>query len=285
MSLGLCYVASDCITQDYCVEESILSIAPICDEICVSAGWSSDGTVELLETINKKIDSKMTINVTKWTYDRAILARKKNESIAGLKTDWVLFLDADEIIHENQLEAIKGLTEAASNSCYNFQMNHYYGLPHWKMNRASGWYQEFNRLHQRNMNLYFKDDGFCVDALTQNNIPVPTSGTRTGIVVHHYGHMRDAKAMALKTSRIEGYYKNSPKTMDGSFIPASFMYNIPEVDPQTAFRTLDAVENGTHPKLAIDWFTQKSRYIKYISDNSSENITNTGFIKSFHENK
>lgn len=279
MSLGLCYVASDCITQDYCVEESILSVAPICDEICVSAGWSNDGTVELLEEINKKTNSKMTINVSKWTYDRTILARKKNEAIAGLKTDWILFLDADEIMHENELQAIKDLTNTMSNSCYNFQMNHYYGLPHWKMNKDSGWYQEFNRLHQRKMNLYFSDDGHCVDALMHNNMSVPTSGIRTNITVHHYGHMRDAKAMALKTSRIEGYYRNKPETMNGDFIPSPYSYNIPEVNPQTAFRTLDAVKINTHPKLAIEWFTKKSRYIKYVADESPENILNTNFIK------
>lgn len=280
MSLGLCYVAADCLIQDYCVEESILSIAPICDEICVSAGWSSDGTVELLETINKKIDSKMTINVTKWVYDRPVLARKKNEAIAGLKTDWILFLDADEIMHEDQLETIKELTKLTSNNCYNFQMNHYYGLPHWKMNADSGWYQQFNRLHQRKMNLYFKDDGFCVDTLTQNNMSVPTSGVKTNVIVHHYGHMRDAKAMAMKTSRIEGYYRNSPETMDGSFIQTPYAYNIPEVNLETAFKTLDAVEINSHPKLAKDWFMQKARYIKYVADDSPENITNANFIKT-----
>ena len=51
-------MVKDAIKQGYPFAESIASVLPICDELLVSDGFSTDGTYEMLqkiETLNKKI--------------------------------------------------------------------------------------------------------------------------------------------------------------------------------------------------------------------------------------
>lgn len=95
------------IRYDYPIVESIRSILPIVDELIVNVGRSDDGTLELVRSIN---DPKIRIIESVW--DEAlrtgglIYAQQTNIALAACAGDWAFYLQADEVIHEDDLPHI-----------------------------------------------------------------------------------------------------------------------------------------------------------------------------------
>lgn len=86
---------------------SIRSVLPVCDEFVVAVGESDDGTREAIQAIGSE---KIRIIDTRWDEQMReggkIFARQANLALDQLKGDWAFHLQADEIIHENDLTAI-----------------------------------------------------------------------------------------------------------------------------------------------------------------------------------
>lgn len=91
----------------YPVVESITSILPICDEFVVAAGDSTDGTTELIRAIN---DPKIKIIETVWDKTQfvhgATNAQQTNIALDACSGDWAFYLQADEVVHEDDLDKI-----------------------------------------------------------------------------------------------------------------------------------------------------------------------------------
>lgn len=92
---------------DFPVLESIRSVLPICDEYIVNVGDSEDGTLELVRSLN---DPRIKIVESIWDpalrAGGAILAQQTDIAISQCRGEWILYLQADEVIHEQYLEAI-----------------------------------------------------------------------------------------------------------------------------------------------------------------------------------
>jgi glycosyltransferase involved in cell wall biosynthesis len=95
------------IVCDYPVVESIRSIFPIVDEYVVNVGRSDDGTLDLIRSIG---DSKIRIFETEWDEtlrrDGLIFSQQTNLALARCKGDWAFYLQADEVVHEDDLDRI-----------------------------------------------------------------------------------------------------------------------------------------------------------------------------------
>jgi len=95
------------IDQYYPMVESITSVLPICDEFVVAAGDSSDGTTELIRSIG---DPKIKIIETVWDpahYKQgAIYSQQTNIALDACTGDWAFYLQADEVVHEDDLPRI-----------------------------------------------------------------------------------------------------------------------------------------------------------------------------------
>ena len=91
----------------YPVVESITSILPICDEFVMAAGDSTDGTTELLRSINSP---KLKIIDTVWDESQfvhgATNAQQTNIALDACTGDWAFYVQADEVVHENDLQPI-----------------------------------------------------------------------------------------------------------------------------------------------------------------------------------
>ena len=87
--------------------ESIQSILPICNEFIVVVGNSNDGTREAIEQLNspkiKIIDTVWDINLRE---GGKIFAQQTNIGLDALNGDWCFHIQADEVIHENDLPKI-----------------------------------------------------------------------------------------------------------------------------------------------------------------------------------
>lgn len=98
------------ITLGYPIVQSIKSLLPLVDEYIVVVGDSTDGTREAIDAIG---DKKIKIIDTIWDDDLRkggkIFAQQANIGFDATSkdSDWLFHLQADEIIHENDLTIIK----------------------------------------------------------------------------------------------------------------------------------------------------------------------------------
>lgn len=101
-------IIKNAVLLDYPVKEMIISALPVCDEFIVVVGRSEDGTRELIESIGS---SKVKIIDTEWDPELRIggriLAQQTNIGIDMISGDWGLYLQADELLHEKDLDEIR----------------------------------------------------------------------------------------------------------------------------------------------------------------------------------
>lgn len=95
------------VRYDYPIIESIRSILPIVDEFIVNVGRCDDGTLELVQSIG---DPKIRIIESVWDgtlrTGGLIYSQQTNIALAACTGDWAFYLQADEVIHEDDLPHI-----------------------------------------------------------------------------------------------------------------------------------------------------------------------------------
>ena len=96
------------VKYDYPVVESIRSILPIVDEFVVNVGRCDDGTLQLIQSIG---DPKIKVVESIWDEtlrkDGLIYSQQTNIALAECKGDWAFYLQADEVVHEDDLPMIR----------------------------------------------------------------------------------------------------------------------------------------------------------------------------------
>ena len=96
--------------------EAYQSILPVCDEFIVTVGEGNDGTKEAIQKLN---DPKIRIIDTVWDMSlRAngkIFAQQTNIALDAITGDWAFHIQADEVIHENDIYKIKEAVERNDN--------------------------------------------------------------------------------------------------------------------------------------------------------------------------
>lgn len=94
--------------------ETILSALPVCDEFVVSDGYSTDGTWEILKKLANK-HSKIKLVRIEWkpkaNKKGKIFAQTANETREYCKGDYLFYLQAGEIIHEDSVNRLRSLPE------------------------------------------------------------------------------------------------------------------------------------------------------------------------------
>ena len=102
------------IKYDYPIVESIRSILPLVDECIVNVGRSEDDTMGLVRSIG---DPKIRIIESVWDESLReggrIYAQQTNIALAACTGDWAFYLQADEVIHEDDLPRIAAAMQGA----------------------------------------------------------------------------------------------------------------------------------------------------------------------------
>lgn len=95
---------------DYPFIASIRSVLPLCDEMIVSVGNSEDDTLQRIKQID---DPKIRIIETVWDDSLReggrVLAVETDKAKAAISsdTDWCIYIQADEVLHEKDYPAIR----------------------------------------------------------------------------------------------------------------------------------------------------------------------------------
>ena len=104
-------VVKDAIKQGYPFVEAIASALPICDEFLVSDGYSSDGTFETLQKISL-LNKKVKIYRNEWSRRSLyLIADVSNGLRKKCKSDYLFYIQAPEIVHEDDVQLLKSYPE------------------------------------------------------------------------------------------------------------------------------------------------------------------------------
>jgi tetratricopeptide (TPR) repeat protein len=98
--LALCMIVKD---EEMNLPKTLDSVKGLVDEIVVLDTGSKDQSVKIAKKYGAKIPAQFD-----WVDD---FAAARNEALKSVKSDWVLVLDADEIINQEAIPAIKKIIE------------------------------------------------------------------------------------------------------------------------------------------------------------------------------
>jgi glycosyltransferase involved in cell wall biosynthesis len=225
--------------------ESIRSALPLCDEFVVAVGESEDDTLERLRAMN---EPKLRLIETRWNermQDRGyVYAQQKMIAQFNCDGDWAFYLEGDEVLHERDLEAVRGAMrrhlEDRRVEALVFDYHHFFGSPQW-LAVGPGWYRRAPRIIRNTIRNYSPDGLFFV-VMDRNKHGRYPRAALAGATLHHYGHVRSIAAMREKTARVGKYWKHDHPLFKGYVI-----------DPKML-----APFGGEHPALVRDWLATQA---------------------------
>jgi glycosyltransferase involved in cell wall biosynthesis len=223
----------------YPVVEAITSILPICDEFIVAAGDSSDGTTELIRDIG---DPKIRIIETIW--DKTLVSgvsnsQQTNIALDACTGDWGFYLQADEVVHEEDLDGIVSNMRRHHNDRsvegLLFDYVHFYAdYDHYQT--AHNWYRREIRIVRTGIGVrsWRSAQGFRRNG---QKLQVRLAGGR----IFHYGWVRPPRQMTRKSHAFKTLHAGRD-TADQEFPDLNAGFDYGKLHGRARF-------TGTHPRV------------------------------------
>ncbi|MBD3162933.1 MAG: hypothetical protein GF346_10985 [Candidatus Eisenbacteria bacterium] len=240
----------DAVRLHYPIREAILSALPLVDEFVVAIGPSDDGTIERIRSI---ADSRVRILETEWDPAHFVHGRinavQTDLAMDACSGDWGVYLQADEVMHEDDLPRLRSAMERwdrdEETEGFLFDYLHFWGdFDHVQWTR--NWYRHEVRAVRlgRGIRSWKSAQGFRRDG---RKLRVRGTGCR----IFHYGWVRPPEVMKRKQIALdrlhhdEGWVRR--RHPDGEGRPFDY-------GPFTHLRRF----HGTHPEVMRDWIAAKS---------------------------
>jgi glycosyltransferase involved in cell wall biosynthesis len=197
-------------SNGYPVAESIRSMLPLCDEVVVNVGQSDDGTRAAVLAI---ASPKIRLLDEPWDLDQRtkglLLSRETNRAMDAATGDWVVYLQADEVLHERDLPSLAASIARASDGAgidgLSLRYLHFYGSPAWVQDHPFKWYRRAVRVVRRDPAIRSVGDALKFRRFV-GGAPVRLRTLRTGIPVYHYGWARPPDVMLRKQRHFDRFW-------------------------------------------------------------------------------
>lgn len=193
------------LTLDYPVRESLRSMIPLCDEIIVAVGNSSDDTRNIVQSLSEKIKIIDTVWDDTKRSGGSILAEQTTIALSHVKNaDWALYLQADEVLHEKDYDAIRSSCERYCSDQriegLLFYYYHFYAT-HAHLATARNWYRKEIRIVRPGIGVTSWGDaqGFRIGGRKLRVASIPAH-------IYHYGWVRPPQAQARKQASMHSLY-------------------------------------------------------------------------------
>lgn len=193
---------------DYPVVESILSILPICDSFVVAVGNSDDDTLQLIKNIKSP---KIKIIETVWDDSLReggrVLAVETDKAFQTISEeyDWAFYLQADEVVHENALPAIKqAMVDHLGNEKVEgllFNYFHFYGSYSY-IGQAYSWCRREVRVIRNRKNIFSYRDAQGFRKRPNQKLKVKLIDA----AIYHYSWVREPKALQAKLETFHRFW-------------------------------------------------------------------------------
>jgi hypothetical protein len=211
---------------DYPYVESLRSLLPLVDELVINVGKGDDDTLQVIEAFSKNEgQGKVVIFESHWPLDDPekkrggqILAEQTNLALDRCTGEWCIYLQADEVLHENDHAAITHAMQTHEDNPkvdgLLFQYIHFYG---------SFDVIRFSRSAYRREVRAIKKTSGCRSIGDAQSFRKP-DGSKPNVAwsnasVYHYGWVRPPEVMKAKTHFMDQLYhgtniQSAPQTGD-----------------------------------------------------------------------
>lgn len=242
-------VTRDCLSNDYCIEEAIRSMLPVCEEVIVSDMASKDGTRELVEALAKETGKIKLIDYPRkddLKCEKDFLVKWANSAREKCRHKYQLYIEADEVLDpvgSNEL-----LIGEKRNMAFWFQR-----LNFWKDTQhlaPAGHVCSNKVIRSGPQSMWMPMD--CMGLHPRDKEFTKYEG-RSGMRIFHYGFLR----------KQEHFFRKAK-----FFLPAYCGSYDPRLEkaeqqnkPWWSYFDFDGKPlvdfNGKHPKIAIKWLTDR----------------------------
>ena len=267
-------IARNVLQADYPIRESLLSIAPLCDEIVVAVGKSDDGTKEFIQ--NLPIDQLKIID-TIWNDDLRngglVLSEETNKALNAVSedSDWCFYIQADECIHENDIpiisDAMKRYCEDPKVQGLLFNYNHFYGSYDY-LGDSRKWYRNEIRIVKNTRNIKSWKDAQGFRTLQNKKLQVKKANAS----IYHYGWVKSPEFQQVKQKQFHRLWHDDEKLKNYVSDGAEFDYS--SIDSLRVF-------TGNHPSLMLNRIN--SANWKFSHDISKKNFSPKGWFLYYFE--
>lgn len=244
-------IIKNALKNDYPIVEAINSILPVVDEMIVSIDRGEDDTENLIKSI---VSDKIKIIYTTWDMSLRkggqVYAVETDKVLAAVSadTDWIFYIQADEVIHEKYhaviLEAAKKYRSINKVEGLLFKYLHFYASYDY-VGDSRKWYNYEVRMikNDKRISSYKDAQGFRIGSKKLNVALIDAE-------VYHYGWVKSPQQMKLKQKNVVRYYHSDDEKLKDYFNSADF-YDFNSFDSLQKFK-------GTHPIVIQDRIKAKN---------------------------
>lgn len=226
---------------DYPIVAAIQSILPLCDEVVVAVGNSTDDTLSLIQNI----DPKVRIIQTTWDdtlrENGRVLAVETDKALAAInpEADWAIYIQGDEVMHQDDHPHIlKAMTRFQHDQDVDgllFDYLHFYGSYDY-IGVSNNWYKKEIRVVKPGRGIFSFRDAQGFRKTPDQKLKVAPANAR----VFHYGWVKDPQAMQRKQESFHKLWHDDAWLEKNIKVAAAFDY-------EDHIHELARFE-GTHPQ-------------------------------------
>jgi len=246
-------IIRNAVKNDYPVVESIRSVLPLVHEMIVLVGESEDATGDLIRSIgSEKIKIFHSVWNPEYFKGGKILAVETDKAFTYIdpESDWALYIQADELIHEKYHPIILEAAEKYKNDKriegLLFNYLHFYGTYDY-VGDSRKWYNKEIRIirNDRSIHSYRDAQGFRKEG---RKLKVK----QVDACIYHYGWVKSPKQMMEKNKNfIEFWSEEADKKAK---YQAQDIFDFTEFDSLVPF-------TGTHPAVMQKRVREQSWHI------------------------
>ncbi len=235
--------------MDYCWRQSIQSLLPVCDQVVVCDGQSTDGTQEEIREWVKR-EPKLALCVYEWPFphhDPDFWVKWLNYSREHLQTDYHLQLDADEILSEESYAEVLEHKKRPPHSVWcerlNFYRDHRHLIPH-------GWALGHRVVRMAPQRVWLPSDGSH-----PKGHEAITMARESGIKIFHYNWLRKREPYFEKERQLLQMFFNAvdPRMTEAEKTTGNWMTQIKNVEWINSLIPY----NGAHPPVIHSWLRER----------------------------
>lgn len=237
---------------DYCVEEAVKSLIPVCDEVVISYGGvygeEDDGTLEIVKGL-VKMDSRVRAVWYDWPNPERNIhwwTTWLNHARERLLYDTMLGLDSDEVLDPAGYNQIRAMTSTGCSALFhrlNFWKdpqhlapeNRVCGTQVARLGPTSAWMCSDEPFPAVNPNIRTKAE------------PFPS------LRIFHYGFLRKPDAFVKKADAIQNMFFGSTDARLAEQVAKGQRWDERDYFDGESLRKFD----GQHPEVARAWLTER----------------------------
>ncbi len=244
---------------DYPYLESLRSLLPLVDELVINVGIGDDNSLEKVRTFSQQEGKgKVFFFESDWQLDNPekkrgglILSEQTNLALDRCSHDWCVYLQADEILHQDDIAKIAGTIQKVNSKRaiegLLFDYRHFYGSFD-VIQKSRNVYRREVRAIRKSSDARSVGDAQSFRKQNGEKLTVIHSGAR----IFHYGWVRNPEAMKEKTFHFDQLYHGDPS-------PENVKNRTPHTGDNYRYKKIWGLQSfkETHPNVMADRIKNK----------------------------